>query len=530
MKKGLTFIEILITILILGLIAILLVNIFFNTNGLFSQKLQERESISNLQIIIDKLTRDIRQAKEVLDIGSSTQTLGYVVLSFPSGDQSTYSYTYYNGKYYFTVDGEILAGPIKEIIFTGLDDNLTYTMLTSSIRTLSISVTMDDGRYMSTMVALRPQIVPQITGIFISEIMYYPALRDRQGNNVNENLMEFIVINNATNSPLNLFNWKINNHAISNTRSGTYTVPAYGCAIIGVSGSNLSTHYFVPKNYIILEVADAYLGQGNNPLNNNSDTLVLQDSNNVTIDKLTYSSSWGGQPQGNRYYSLVRKSIQNPSQDPSNWISSIFKNYSVQNIDVYCLVPPVLINEIMYYPAPYDKNRRSRNERDMEFIEIYNASNQTINIRNWRINGNTLSNLVSGNWNLSPGSYAIIGGSWSRLNNYYNLPAGTTYIKVNNGGLGVGGIELSDSGATITLSDANNLVVDQVSYSYTWGGSPSSSGNYRNYYSLEREKWDASPNDPSNWGSSSNLNYSVFINPLTYYVYCTPGGKNSNSP
>jgi len=88
MKKGLTFIEILITILILGLIAILLVNIFFNTNGLFSQKLQERESISNLQIIIDKLTRDIRQAKEVLDIGSSTQTLGYVVLSFPSGDQS----------------------------------------------------------------------------------------------------------------------------------------------------------------------------------------------------------------------------------------------------------------------------------------------------------------------------------------------------------------------------------------------------------------------------------------------------------
>ena len=533
MKKGLTFIEILITVLILGLIAILLANILSNFNTLFFQKTEEKESISNLQTIVDKLTRDIRQGNQVLDISPLTQTLGYLVLSFPSGDQTTYSYSYYNGKYYFTVDGEILAGPIRKIRFMGLDDNLTYTTVTSAVRTLSISITMDDGRYISTTVALRAQTIPQITGIFIREIMYYPAPRDRQGNSISENLMEFVVINNATYSSINLNGWKINGHTISNTLSGTYTVPAQGFAIIGAQGSNLSSHYFIPKNYIILEVSDPYLGQNNNPLGNNGDTVVLQDINNIIVDKVTYDKSWGGQPSGNTYYSLSRKSIQNPSQDPSNWESSKSKNYSLSNprIDVYCLIPPIIINEIMYQPAPYDKNGVNWNdERDMEFIEIYNASSNTINIRNWRINGNRLRTLASGSWNLSPGSYAVIGGSRSALDRYYNLAQNTTYIRANLRGLASGGGELSDTAGTITLADLNGLIIDQVNYSNSWGGYPSSSGNYRYYYSLERKYWDASSNDPSNWGSSSNLNYSVFVSPLTYNVYCTPGGKNSNSP
>ncbi|MCX7721044.1 MAG: lamin tail domain-containing protein [Dictyoglomus thermophilum] len=531
MKKGLTFIEILITVLILGLIAILLANILSNFNILFSQKTEERESISNLQTIVDKLTRDIRQGNQVLDISPPTQTLGYLVLSFPSGDQSTYSYSYYNGKYYFTVDGEILAGPIKEIRFMGLDDNLTYTTTPSAIRTLSISVTMDDDRYISTKVALRAQTIPKITGIFIREIMYYPAPRNRQGNSISENLMEFVVINNATYSSINLNGWKINGYTISNTLSGTYTVPAQGFAIIGARGSNLSTHYFIPNNYIILEVNNPYLGQ-NSHLGNNGDTIVLQDANNIVIDKVTYDSSWGGQPSGSRYYSLARKSIQNPSQDPSNWESSRFINYSLSNprIDVYCLIPPIVINEIMYYPAPYGKNGRGRNKRDIEFIEIYNASNQPINIQNWRINNNVLSTLVSGNWNLSPGSYAVIGGSRSALNNYYNLAQNTTYIRVNSRGLGLSGAALPNNGSTITLADPNGLVFDQVNYSYTWGGYPSSSGNYMYYYSLERKYWNVDSNAPSNWGSSSNLNYSVFLHSVSCNVYCTPGGKNSNSP
>uniref|UniRef100_A0A7C3PP80 Lamin tail domain-containing protein n=1 Tax=Dictyoglomus thermophilum TaxID=14 RepID=A0A7C3PP80_DICTH len=532
MKKGLTFIEILITVLILGLIAILLANILSNFNILFSQKTEERESISNLQTIVDKLTRDIRQGNQVLDISPPTQTLGYLVLSFPSGDQSTYSYSYYNGKYYFTVDGEILAGPIREIRFMGLDDNLTYTTVPSAVRTLSISILMDDGRYISTTVALRSQTIPQIIGIFIREIMYYPAPRDRQGNSISENLMEFVVISNATYSSINLNGWKINGHIISNTLSGTYTVPAQGLAIIGAKGSNLSSHYFIPKNCIILEVSDQYLGQNNNPLGNNGDTVVLQDINNTVVDKVTYDKSWGGQPSGNTYYSLSRKSIQNPSQDPSNWESSKFKNYSLSTprIDVYCLLPPIVINEIMYYPAPYDKNGRGRNERDIEFIEIYNASNQTVNIQNWQINGNTLVTLASGSWNLSPGSYAVIGGNRSALDRYYNLAQNTTYIRTNSRGLALGRGELSDTAGTVTLADPYGLVFDQVNYSYTWGGYPSSSGNYRYHYSLERKYWDMFPNDPSNWGSSSNLNYSVRVLLLTYNVYCTPGGKNSNSP
>ncbi len=546
MKKGLTFIEILITIFILGLITILLINIFSNVSDLFSQKTEEREAISNLQIIVDRLTRDIRQANQVLYISPPTQTLGYLALSFPSGDQHTYSYTYYNGKYYFTVDDEILAGPIQEIRYTGLDDNLTYTTLISSIRTVSITINMDNRRYINTTVALRAQIPPQITGIFITEIMYYPAPYDKNGNISDQRDMEFIVIYNGTTYTINLERWQINGTTrISEVVIGDFNLPPGKYAIIGGKNSQLNNGYFLPSDYYYLRTQQRGLYRANSELPNNEGTITLEDNRGNIIDSVSYSYTWGGYPSGTRYYSLLRKSIAGSSNDPNNWMSNPNLNYSVTAGSTtyysYCLKPRILITEIMYYPAPYDKNGNNRGERNMEFIEIYNTSNQSINLQNWSINNNRFTTLVSGSWNLPPGGYAVIGGSGSTLNTSYNLPSPYTYIRTQSSGLGGGTSLLPNNSGSVILRDASNNIVDQVSYSNTWGGymrsEPLPPNHYYYHYSLERKNIFGLSQDPSNWGSSVIQNYYFIrqtrVGNITYYHYysrCTPGSKNSISP
>jgi prepilin-type N-terminal cleavage/methylation domain-containing protein len=155
MKKGLTIIEVIIGVLILGMIALFLANILIGTIDLFARKQESQEIFSNAQIILDRLTREIRQGSQVLDISSATDTLGRLTVQLCTGDTRSFSYTLYNGKYYFTVDGDIQAGPIKELRFIGYDFNGTYTTLTSTIRTLSITLVMDNNEKYVTLVSLR---------------------------------------------------------------------------------------------------------------------------------------------------------------------------------------------------------------------------------------------------------------------------------------------------------------------------------------------------------------------------------------
>jgi prepilin-type N-terminal cleavage/methylation domain-containing protein len=544
MKKGFTFIEILVAVSILALLALLLANILPRAFDIYNTKLEEEERFSNVQIIFDRLAREIRQGSQVIDISQSTQTLGYLTLNLSSGGTVAYSYTLYNGKYYFTVDNEIQAGPIKELRFVGLDSSGTYTTLTSNIRTLSITVVMEnDKRYAST-ISLRAETPPAITGIFITEIMYYPARYDKNGAlRSDERDMEFIVIYNGTTYTINLEKWQINGTTrISEVVIGDFNLPPGKYAIIGGTNSQLNNGYFLPSDYYYLRTQQKGLYKGNLELPNNNGTITLEDNRGNIIDSVSYSYTWGGYPSGTRYYSLLRKSIAGSSNDPNNWMSNPNLNYSVTvggtTYYSYCLRPRILITEIMYYPAPYDKNRFYRGERNMEFIEIYNTSSESVNIQNWSINGNRFATLVSGSWNLPPGGYAIIGGSGSTLNTSYNLPPTYTYIRTQTSGLGGGKSTLPNTSGSVILRDASNNIVDQVSYSYTWGGHrvyiPDPPNHYYYHYSLEKKDPSGPSQDPNNWGSSNLLNYYVMriIRRFYhhFYSYCTPGSKNSISP
>jgi type II secretory pathway pseudopilin PulG len=542
MKKGLTIIEVIIGVLILGMIALLLANILIGTIDLFARKQESQEIFSNAQIILDRLTREIRQGSKVLDISSATDTLGRLTVQLCTGDTRSFSYTLYNGKYYFTVDGDIQAGPIKELRFIGYDFNGTYTTLTSTIRTLSITLVMDNNEKYVTLVSLRAQVQSQVSGVYITEIMYYPAPRDKSGNIQDERDMEFIVIYNGTTYTVNLKDWRVNQTTkISDSPSGTFSLSPQSYAIIGGKASNLSNFYNLPSSYLYLKTQQRGLYRGNSEIPDDKGSIILEDDRLNIIDQVNYSYTWGGYPSGTNYYSLVRKSISAPSNDPSNWRNSPYLNYSTTSpsqVYVYCLLPRLIITEIMYYPPARDKNGTNRGERNMEFVELYNPTNQTINIQNWSINNNKFNTLVSGTWNIPPNGYVIIGGSGSTLNTSYNLPGTYTYIRTLNSGLGGGTLPLPNISGSVVLKDNNGNIIDQVNYSYTWGGNrvydPQPPYFYYYHYSLERKNIFGISQDPNNWGSSTNLNYYRMIKRIGsiiyYYSYCTPDFKNSIMP
>lgn len=516
MKRGFTFIEIVVTISILALLALLLANILPRAFDIYNEKFEEQERFSNVQIIFDRLAREIRQGNFISDISPTTQTLGYLVLTLSSGGSVAYSTTLYNGKYYFTVDNEIQAGPIQELRFVGLDREGTYTTLISDIRTLSMTVVMEDGQKYASTISLRAEAISG--AIVIIEIMYKPAPRDRNGSTYSENLMEFVEIYNGTSYTLNLQGWRVNGNIISTIRSGSFNLPPGWNALIGAGNSDLPSRYNVPSNTIVLETNSSGLGSGGSALNDTQDTVEIRDNIGRIIDRVAYEDKWGGKPSGNTYYSLMRKSIEGSSQDSSNWGNYPYLNYITGNITVYCLsLPRVLISEIMYRPCPVDRNGALRSEINMEFVELYNASDQTINIQNWRINNNVINRNVVGGFNVPPRGYAIIGGRDSRINTWYNMPSSYIYLRTQQRDLVLG-----NTSGSVILMDASGRFIDQVSYSNTWGGSPS--GNY--YYSLERRSYTAPSQEPTNWGSSTTINYSISI----YRSYCTPGSKNSISP
>ena len=350
MKRGFTFIEIVVAISILALLALLLANILPRAFDIFNEKFEEQERFSNVQIIFDRLAREIRQGISISQISSPTQSLGYLVLNFSSGGSISYSTTLYNGKYYFTVDNEIQAGPIQELRFVGLDTEGTYTTLTSNIRTLSITVVMENGQKYASTISLRAETLPAVEGIFITEIMYYPAPYDRGGNSPDERDMEFIVIYNGTTYTVNIEGWRINRTTrISDSiipGNNDFNLPPGKYAIIGGRNSSLDNSYYLPFDYYYFRTQQRGLYRANGEIPDTSGEITIEDKSNRLLDSVNYSYTWGGYPSGTRYYSLVKRNIIGSSNDPSNWMSNLNLNYSItvgsNTYYSYCLRPRFL--------------------------------------------------------------------------------------------------------------------------------------------------------------------------------------------
>ena len=105
-----------------------------------------------------------------------------------------------------------------------------------------------------------------------------------------------------------------------------------------------------------------------------------------------------------------------------------------------------MINEVMYHPSSEDVGE--------EFIELYNRSDVSVNLQNWRLSsgvGFTFENVV-----LGAGEFLVVAADVAKFSAKY----GDVGAQVVGGWEG----QLSNSGETIDLRDGSDLLVDDVSY------------------------------------------------------------------
>lgn len=148
----------------------------------------------------------------------------------------------------------------------------------------------------------------------------------------------------------------------------------------------------------------------------------------------------------------------------------------------------IVINEIMYDPL----------SNQSEWIELYNASGQTVNIKNWKYKETSSSVILSSaDLFLNPGDYFVLAHDSTLYNtfNYLISPEPDQIIKFSTG------ISLNNSGENITITDSLNNLIDAVSYNPDWNNSNLSDTKG---ISLERINPALAANDKNNWSSCAN--------------------------
>ncbi|HMQ80817.1 MAG TPA: lamin tail domain-containing protein [Ignavibacteria bacterium] len=138
----------------------------------------------------------------------------------------------------------------------------------------------------------------------------------------------------------------------------------------------------------------------------------------------------------------------------------------------------VIINEILYdFPAG-----------ECEWIEIYNNSDSIVNLKNWKVSDNSLTQIVitSNDYFLDPQNYAVISQSGAIFANHPAIDSSKVII---NSSLP----SLNNTGDAVIVYKISGAVSDRVDYLPDWGGDNSS---------LERININGVSNDSSNWTSS----------------------------
>jgi hypothetical protein len=142
----------------------------------------------------------------------------------------------------------------------------------------------------------------------------------------------------------------------------------------------------------------------------------------------------------------------------------------------------LIINELL--PDP-DEDFDSPNA---EFIELYNASNQTLELSNIQLSGGTFTEQVT----LAPGGYIVLCDEddlnffvmWSNVFGMSDFPS------------------LTNSGRTIELFNGNEDLLDAVAYDLSWYQNSSKDDGG---WSLERINPNKACSDENNWRAAINL-------------------------
>ncbi len=150
----------------------------------------------------------------------------------------------------------------------------------------------------------------------------------------------------------------------------------------------------------------------------------------------------------------------------------------------------MLINEIMYYPIGDEP----------EWVELYNASSDTINLKNWKISDSNISTksiITQTDVLVPPSSFLVI----AKDNVFASCHSGVPFVIANFSALN------NSTSDAVVIYDTRLNSIDSVMYSPSWGG--------QNGKSLERIDIEMPSTSMKNWGTSQDS------------LGSTPGKKNS---
>ncbi len=152
----------------------------------------------------------------------------------------------------------------------------------------------------------------------------------------------------------------------------------------------------------------------------------------------------------------------------------------------------IVINEIMYAPSPGEP----------EWVELFNKSDGTINIKDWTFSDNTSNILITPNDKIIESNSFLVLSRDSSILNYYSVPVQIVVLNIP---------ALNNTGDATVIKDGYGITIDSVSYFPSWGGNTGGK-------SLERISIDENSNSGLNWGTSVSINKA------------TPGKTNSITP
>lgn len=321
--------------------------------------------------------------------------------------------------------------------------------------------------------------------VIINEIMYdFP-----------DGECEWVEIYNNTDSVVNLKNWKISDNSLTqvNITSNDFFVNPQSYAVISQSSAIFANHPSIDSSKVIIMSSFP-------SLNNAGDAVIIYKINGSVSDRVDYLPDWGGDNS-----SLERIDINGVSNDSSNWASSIACERSTPTIinsitsAVHYQRNDLVINEIMAAPLTGQP----------EYIELYNPTNQNINIAGWLYTETGGSKGLSDTCSaiIKPGMYAVIAADTNIYNAfpYLRTPDSTQRVFI------AGSLGLNNEGDLVQIADVFKTVVDSIFYSDNWYN-PNLPGSGR---SLEKLNPGFNGNDGRNWSS------------CTYPNGGSPGLKNS---
>ncbi|MHC4544680.1 MAG: lamin tail domain-containing protein, partial [Planctomycetota bacterium] len=278
-----------------------------------------------------------------------------------SGDELTMDNPNGSGTIYYTVDGSDPREP-----FTGNAVGTPYSPVTLN-KSTHVKARVRDGGVWSALNEAIFAIGPVADGLRVTEIMYHPKYTG-DPNDPNE---EFIELKNIGLNTLNL-------NLVRFTEGIDFTFPDIKlepneCVVVAKDQSAFEAQYGTSVN-----IAGQYTGS----LANNGEQIRLQDAIGQTIMDFEYEDGWRPITDGDNFSLTIidpTNSDPNSWSEKDSWRASVYRNGSPGSDDSGILPNPgaVVINEVM-----------SHSNAGPDWIELYNTSDEAINIGGWFLSDN----------------------------------------------------------------------------------------------------------------------------------------------